>query len=123
MKGNIHGIGNEGRYNYIVLNKEQKIIDFIEKVLKDLFQEEIHLEYFYTDEYQSIEEAREKKPGKKVKKKVEEIIDQRFNFSGEDYKIDLIFCKDKVFIIADISLDKRKELIQILKEMFKFNGE
>ena len=94
------GIGQRDEYQYFIFRKEQKLLKILRKILLELGEEEDSVDdLIYQGGLCTIQES--KSNNKKLKEKsILEILDQRFNFSGNGYNLDILFGSKKVFLIG-----------------------
>lgn len=120
MKIKLLALGNRNGYNYFIFKKEQKLLQLFRKILLDFNEiESVVDDMIYEGGLCYIEEAKEK--NKKLKeKKINSMVDNRYNFSGKDFNIDIIFGNKKVFFIAYMDLKKRNKIMEHIQKDYKF---
>ena len=114
-KGIIYGIGNKSKYSYFVLKKEKSILLRLVKLISLLD----YVDGCNAGEYFIERWDYGKKKGdecKKIKIKLSDLCDCRYRFSDKDFDIDIVFGKNRVFLI--MRADKK-----ITKSVKKFIGE
>jgi hypothetical protein len=106
----ILGIRNDGRFNDLILQKNEDILSNLEK----LFYESFGIDYCLTYK----ETWREKKQ-EIVKRKInlKTLIDKQDNFQNKKVKINIIYGRDKIFVSFYTSPANRKKFINVLKEI------
>ncbi|MBU1245748.1 MAG: hypothetical protein KKH88_04110 [Nanoarchaeota archaeon] len=113
-KGIIYGIGNNGKYSHFEFKKEKSILLRLVKLISLLDYVEGCNAGEYFVEYEEYDEKFQR--DKRIKRKLSEFVDRRYNFSDKNFDIDIVFGKNRVFLI--MCVDK-----EISKSVRKFIGE
>ena len=109
MKTKIVAIGNQGNFNYIIVNKNKDFFDWLTKIIFNTFG--------YASEFIAWDEVETKKFEYDVKKKdIRQFIDCHDNFTENNIRFDLFFGKDTVFITFISSLETRKKIVSSLEK-------
>lgn len=113
-------MGNRGDYTYIVFLKSQGLLTVLAKLLLNLGEMPEVIEAMVTAKG-LCEVEKLKVSGKPLKQTdINCLVDQRVNFSGEGYNVDLIFGKDRVFFIAYMLSEKRKTMVNLVTKTCLF---
>lgn len=114
-KVRVIGVGNEGRYNYIIVRKNKDFFKWLAELLGSNFGVDDVENYGYEQD----------KRGRWInrKKNINHFVDKhegRYEgYSGhkDNSRIDVFYGKNDVFIVIDMSLQKRKKFMKKLNEI------
>lgn len=114
-KAYICEIGNVGKFNYLVIEKERHFLKWIDKLLYDSFG---HLGDIDKEEYVN------NKGDLVIKNKnIYSLVDRHESYENMNVRVDIYYGKNKVFITLITTLICRKEFLKKLARvsMFKEN--
>lgn len=108
MKLKLYGVGNQGKFNHLIIQKKQESFDLLRAIMKPLGIIPYGLDY---DEYTN------KKGIPKIrKKKISKMIDVYSKFEGKKSRVEIFFGKNKIFISLFTSFKKREKMMDVLQK-------
>ncbi len=110
----VFGIKKSEWKNYYIFPKKKEVFEIIRNLLRELGFEECEWEHFGR--------PIDKKQGEPILNKEENIkkyIDERIGFDNEEYSIEVIFGKDKVFLIIHTETNKQQKISKILDKFIQ----
>lgn len=117
-KGIIYGIGNYDRYCYFILKKEKSVLLKLVKLISLLSKSQGCYASDKFIEYEEYDEKYEK--SKRIKIKISDLLDRRHYFSDKGFDIDVVFGKNRVFVIMYADKKIRNNVRKFIRENFKF---
>lgn len=111
-KVKILGIGNEGKFNYIIVRKQENFFEWLGKVMYNSFEAMPDVD---KEEYINKNDKFVFK-----KKDIRKYIDKHESFEAEGARIDIFYGKENVFISIIASLKNRKKLMDNLEKYSEF---
>lgn len=118
MKGKLLAIGNDGGYSYFIFKKEQILLSLFREMLSPLSG--IMLSYVESMVYENWDEEFVEKEIKLKERNIVGMVDERYNFHDADFRIDVIFGKEKVFMICNMKKEVTSKIRAFVKESFDF---
>ena len=112
----ILGISKSSNHNVYTFRKNQEFIPAIMKFLLDLGCKDDNVPRFF---YVSDKKYGEPISGKY--RKISEFEDQHYFFKLKDFGIDLVFAKNKVFLIINTKSDKQEFISNKIFSIFNKN--
>ncbi|MFH1839790.1 MAG: hypothetical protein ABH849_01435 [Nanoarchaeota archaeon] len=117
-KGTIYGIGNKDRYTYFELKKEKAILLRLVKLISLLdYTEGTNAGECFV-EYEKYD--KDYKNSEIIKIKISDLVDDKFHFSDKGFDIDIIFGKNRVFLIMYANKLITKSVKKFIGENFEF---
>jgi len=113
-KGKILGIGNKDRYSYFVFKKNSAILLILTKMISGISYKDcsgVGDTFLYDIDHMK---------DTKRKRKISEFVDDRSHFSGKGFDVDVIFGKNKVFLLSYANEEITKYLRKFVSENFEF---
>ena len=109
------GIKKSENYNYYIFPKEQKFFEIVRAILKDIGYPVIEWKG-----YGRPVDKKFREPIFSKEEKIEEYVDkmQNFGFKGKEH-IEIIFGKDKVFLMIHTKKDKQQRFSKIIDKFIK----
>ncbi len=108
IKAKILGMGNDGIFNYIIVNKNKSLFKWMSK----LFRDSLEIEFYEYDEYKN-----KKGEWTTRKRRMEEFTDKHESYGNKKAEIDIFYGKNKIFIMLRTSLEARKKLMKVLDKI------
>ncbi len=108
------GISKSKKHNKYEFPKNQAVFGILRQFLKEIGIKDY-------EEY-GFGRAVDKKTGDSILNKEENIknyIDKEFRFNNEEYCIDIVFGKSKVFLFIHTEKDKQQEIANIINKFIK----
>ncbi|MFH1972146.1 MAG: hypothetical protein ABIJ18_01570 [archaeon] len=119
----IKSIGNRDGYSYFVFQKNQDILQFLNKLIHGIsydFIEQVEA-MVYEDYNTTIKNTSIHKAEQNLKeKKIKDLIDKRYHFSCNGCNIDIIFGSKKVFVIGYMNEKIEKSVRKFVNKNSKF---
>ncbi len=115
VKIKLLGVERSEKHHFYLFFKTQEFFPFMRNLLKDLG--------FDISTYESFGRPTDKKYGEPIQDQEEEIkkyTDEKFKFQNDEYFIEVIFGKNKVFLMIHTESDRQSKLIDILNKYCKF---
>ena len=106
----ICGIGNEGKFNYLILEKNLDFFEILSKILYEAF--EIHDDSIRYNEY-----VNKKDKFVRRKKNIKTFIDKYERFQNEKARVEVFYGKNKIFMSVYTSIPSRKKFMKILEKI------
>ena len=117
-KGIILGIGNIEKYSYFIFNKEKSILLKLVELISILSKNQGLDARDYFIEYEEYNYKNHKLMW--VKRNLSDLTDTKRHFSGKDFDVDVIFGKNKIFLIMYASKDITKKIRKFVSDNFEF---
>jgi hypothetical protein len=110
IKTKIYGMGHEGRFTYIVVEKSKNFFDWLARLLYRSFKT------FDVDSYDF-----ENKKGQWVtrKKQIKNFVDKHESYYliGRTERVDVFYGRNRVFIAVSASSKSKKKFLDVLDEI------
>ena len=107
----ILGVSKEDTHSYYLIEKKQSFFQGFRKFLLDLGFENNVLIYGF-----GRPSDKEGEPNESKEDNIEDYVDKQFYFGNQEYKVDVIFGKNKVFMIINSKSDKQEEISQSIQK-------
>ena len=107
-KAKICAVGNEGRFNYIILDKNKDFFDWLALLL---------FESFGVYDVQKYEAADKKGNWVTRKKQIRNFTDKHESYTSKKARVDVFYGKKKVFIAFNTSLSGRAKFMEVLNKI------
>lgn len=105
----IYAIGNQENYNYYILNKKQKVIEILSKLIFDVFNADLSL---YKEDNNKKEKWERIKIDFEARKDIHEKI-------GNEPRIDIFYGDKKIYLTINCPLKLR---LKFNNELFKIGS-
>jgi len=114
MKIKLLGIGKSEKHNHYTFPKRQEFFEIARSFLKELG--------FKDYEWISFGRPCDKKwrePLLNKENRINACVDERHVFGNEEYFIEIIFGKEKVFVLIHTEKDRQQKIANIMKKYIK----
>jgi hypothetical protein len=108
------GINKSNWKNYYIFPKKKEVFEIIRNLLRELSFEEW--------EWNRFGRPIDKKYGEPILNKEENIkkyVDEIMGFDNKEYSIEVVFGRDKVFLIIHTKTDKQQKISKILDKFIQ----
>nr|MBI4156736.1 hypothetical protein [Candidatus Woesearchaeota archaeon] len=105
-------VGKSSKHNYYIFPKEQVFFKLARQLLDGLG--------FEKHDYSAFGIPIDKKWGEPIPNKEENIknyIDSRYSFKNKEYYVDIIFGKEKIFLMIHTEKDEQQKLARLIKRL------
>ena len=106
----ICGMGNEDKFNYLILDKNPSFFDILSSLLYKAF--EIGDDSIVYDEYMNKNDDFVRR-----KKNINNFVDKYERFKNKQARVEIFYGKRKIFISVYTSLEKRKKFLDLLEDV------
>ncbi|PIY78859.1 MAG: hypothetical protein COY82_00215 [Parcubacteria group bacterium CG_4_10_14_0_8_um_filter_35_7] len=117
MKPKVIGTGNKDSYTYFIFRKDQQLLFLLRQLLHKQTPWYESVEGMVYKNFETPEEIPEEDL---VEHNINNMVDEIYNFSGEDHMIDIIFGTSKVFMICTMSQEKTQQLRAFIRDNCSF---
>lgn len=114
VKLRVLGIGKSEKHNHYIFPKTQEVFTLIRELLKWL--------KFPEYEWDGFGRPRDKKWGESIydeEENIKKYVDVRCAFENDGYYIEVVFGKDKVFLMIHTDKNRQQKLSRFLRKFFK----
>ena len=111
VKLKLLALEKSSKHNYYVFPKEQVFFTVARQLLKSLGFKEY--------EYSAFGSLIDKKWGEPIPNKEENIknyIDDRYSFKNKEYHVEIVFGKEKIFLMIHTEKDEQQKLARLIKK-------
>ena len=121
-------MGNSERHNYYIFPKTQKFFSVIRALLKELDFKTYKTYKWDTVgwKWNAFGRPVDKKWGEPIYNKEEDIkkyIDRRYVFEKDEYLIEIVFGKEKVFLMIHTDKDKQQKLAKFMNRFILYTPQ
>jgi hypothetical protein len=113
VKIKVLGMGKSAKHNYYIFHKTQQLFSIIRDLLKEL-----GFEKYEWDAFGRPEDPEYHEPIFDQENNIGDYNDRRTSYEKNEYYIEIIFGRDKVFLMIHTQKDRQQKIVDILGKHF-----